>query len=276
MRMLFTAALVLIVAANAVVLAGVAWNRSGEPEAALRLTERELAVENYGMWGGDEKSGIGLRLQWRLPVRDDEQTSYYYGPWGGEATWLDEAKLRELGFEPPPPGVPEERRVRREQEKAVYLALEFDGAVYQSALKRAQEAAAKERAAGGKPKSSYASAVEWLEREERSSSRLFAVDAGRDAGALRAKYPDRSRYAIAEGRVRPHYRLSVGKRKTYAHVTAISVPSINVPLESRALFASLSNTHQHLERKGAPRYEALVAYGKRLEPRIVEAKRLVQ
>jgi hypothetical protein len=267
------AGLALIVLTNAVVLAGVAYNRSGEPEATLRLTERELGVTNYGMWAG-EKSGIGLNLQWRLPRREADRSSYFYGFWGGEAAWLDEAKLRELGFEPPPPGLPEERRGRREKERAVTLVLEYDGPAYQAVLKLAQEAAAKERAGGGKPKGAYDSAVEWLEREERSGSRLFAVDAGLDADALRAKYPDRGRYAIAEGRVRPYYRPNVVNPKTSGHVTAVSVPSINVPLEYRSLFAPFANTPYHLQQKGGPRYEATLSYGKRLEPHLTGAKRL--
>jgi hypothetical protein len=267
------AGLALIVLTNAVVLAGVAYNRSGEPEATLRLTERELGVTNYGMWAG-EKSGIGLNLQWRLPRREADRSSYFYGFWGGEAAWLDEAKLRELGFEPPPPGLPEERRGRREKERAVTLVLEYDGPAYQAVLKLAQEAAAKERAGGGKPKGAYDSAVEWLEREERSGSRLFAVDAGLDADALRAKYPDRGRYAIAEGRVRPYYRPNVVNPKTSGHVTAVSVPSINVPLEYRSLFAPFANTPYHLQQKGGPRFEATLSYGKRLEPHLTGAKRL--
>jgi hypothetical protein len=265
--------LALIAVTNAVVLAGVAYNRSGEPEATLRLTERELGVSDFGMFAG-EKSGIGLRLQWRLPQREAERSSYYYGFWGGEAAWLDEAKLRELGFEPPPAGLPEERRGRREKERAVYLVLEYDGPAYQAVLKLAQEAAAKERAGEGKPKGAHDSAAQWLEREERSSSRLFAVDAGLDADALRVKYPDRARYAIAEGRVRPYYRPNVVNPNTSGHVTAVSVPSINVPLEYRSLFASLSSTPYQLQQKGGPRFEASLSYGKRLEPRLTGAKRL--
>ncbi len=269
------AGLALIVLTNAVVLAGVAYNRSGEPEATLRLTERELGVTNYDMWAG-EKSGIGLNLQWRLPRREAIRSSYYYGLWGGEAAWLDEAKLRELGFEPPPAGLPEERRGRREKERAVTLVLEYDGPAYQEVLARAREAAAKERAGGGKPKGAYDSAVEWLEREERRSSRLFVVDAGLDADALRTKYPDRGRYAIAEGRVRPVYRRNAANPMNSGHVTAVSVPSINVPLEYRSLFASLSETPYHLQQKGGPRYEAVLAYGRRLEPRLTSAARLAE
>ena len=272
-RRILLAGFALIVLTNAVVLTGVAYNRSGEPEATLSLTERELGVMDYGLWAG-EKSGIELNLQWRLPQREANRSDSLYAFWGGEATWLDEAKLRELGFEPPPAGLPEERLGRREWEMAVYLVLEHDGPAYRAVLKRAQDAAAKERAGGGKPKGAYDSAVAWLEREERSASRLFVVDAGLDTDVLRVKYPDRARYAIAEGRVRPYYRRNAVNPNTSGHVTAVSVPSINVPLEYRPLFESLSNTPIHLQQKGGPRYEATLSYGKHLEPRITGAKRL--
>ncbi|MGH8649482.1 MAG: DUF4824 family protein, partial [Burkholderiales bacterium] len=37
------AGIVLIALTNAIALGGVAWNRSGEPESVLKLTQRELS-----------------------------------------------------------------------------------------------------------------------------------------------------------------------------------------------------------------------------------------
>ena len=51
----------LIVVVNAIVLGGVAYNRSSEPESALRLSERELAAPMRG-YGNKENSGIALAL----------------------------------------------------------------------------------------------------------------------------------------------------------------------------------------------------------------------
>ena len=73
-------AVALVIVSNLVVLIGVARNRSGEPEATVRLTERELGFLHHD----PESSGmiLGFRLN-----RDDE------------ADWLDRAKLETLGFD---------------------------------------------------------------------------------------------------------------------------------------------------------------------------------
>ena len=47
----------LLVLTNAVVLAGVAYNRSGEPEVEITLTERELPVALGTFGGRDEDTG---------------------------------------------------------------------------------------------------------------------------------------------------------------------------------------------------------------------------
>ena len=47
---IFIAGLAIIIVTNIVALAGVAYNRSGEPDAVVELTERELGLPyRYGM-----------------------------------------------------------------------------------------------------------------------------------------------------------------------------------------------------------------------------------
>jgi len=45
---------------NAVALIGVAYNRSGEPESELRLTQRELAAP---YWRGIDRESGGIELR---------------------------------------------------------------------------------------------------------------------------------------------------------------------------------------------------------------------
>lgn len=76
-----------LLAADAVILATAARNRSGEAEARLQLTERELELP----YRGRENTALALRLNW-------------WGPEAGPAVrrpgWLaGEGKLRELGFD---------------------------------------------------------------------------------------------------------------------------------------------------------------------------------
>ena len=55
------ACLALVVLTNLAILAGVAYNRSGQ-SAVLELTERELALAEP--WSRGESSGLQLRLDW--------------------------------------------------------------------------------------------------------------------------------------------------------------------------------------------------------------------
>jgi len=59
------AGLGLIALTNAIALSGVVYNRSGDPEATLRLTQRELRTP-YRWYGNRENSGLALSLVWRV------------------------------------------------------------------------------------------------------------------------------------------------------------------------------------------------------------------
>ncbi len=232
------AGLALILLANAAVLGGVAYNRSGEPEALVRLSQRELPMP--GEWGFEgENSGVSLALAWRVHPGPGSEAYDFGHSYGGEAAWLDRAKLESLGFDVPEPA----RRDRRQLPRDALLVLEVDGPAYQAALQRAEERARR------KPE-------EWtlrqLKHERETSSRLFVVDAGTDLAALRARYPNRSQYAIVRGKVRI-YRASRGKAPA-GFVAGVSITSVHVPVEM----------HGALRREGA--YEATVAFGRRLEP----------
>src|SRR4030067_1545641 len=92
---------VLILLTNAVALVGAAYNRSGDPESRLHLSQREL--QNYRWNEIRDNSGITLTLNWRVAreapaQRNDYGVGYSAGKWG-TPTWLDKAKMSELGFD---------------------------------------------------------------------------------------------------------------------------------------------------------------------------------
>lgn len=262
----------LILAANAVALGGAAFNRSGDPECTLRLTERELRV----VGGPDldrENSAMSLRLRWRTlgqragPADDFPDGRY---AWGGAPKWLDAAKLAELGF-----GTARKRvRGGREHDaipaKEVFLVLELDGPAYQAALERARQdnQRAKAAQAGARdPEGESKRAAQRLRREESTSSRLFVIDAGLDAGALRARYPDRARHAIVRGQVRPYWDTRADATGALVgHVVGPSVGEIHVPLEFQPSLASAGERASQGEDAQQPRREITVAFGRRLEP----------
>ncbi len=239
--------LALILLTNAVALVGVAWNRSGNPESVLKLTQRELTQPYWRM--NSENSGISLRIH----LRDSD------GP-----GWLDEAKLTSLGFDLSSLSAAKDRYewARRQPQRDVLLVLEMDGQAYQQALQRAKKAAADADAKlAADPddktrKESARWAHEGLKREQEESSRLFVIDAGLDLAALRAKYPDRGRYAIVRALVRPSTTGETGKIGGYIEQI---IDEVNVP-----------HGYQSLVRRDAQErqlpFEATVAFGQRLEP----------
>lgn len=270
----------LILISNAVVLIGAAYNRSAPPDSVLRLTQREVRP-SYRAWGIRENSGLALTVQWRVPTQDRADPSLpmvTYGPYGGSVAWLDQAKLRELGFDVSQP-VDTDRKsssYARELPRGVFLVLELDGAAYQGSLRTLREYAARQeglRTANPGKKEFEDRARhgnDLLQREEHTNSRLFVIDAGLDAAALRAKYPASSRYAIVRGRVRPYLGWDNKKPELTGFVSDLSIDEINVPSAFRSQFADARDGYTM---PAASPYAVTVAFGKRLEPWIVDVAR---
>ena len=116
-------------------------------------------------------------------------------------------------------------------------------------------------------------AAEQLKLEETTQSRLFAVDVARDSGELRAKYPDRARYAIVRGRVRLNAYAGSATREPqlYGYLEVIN-DHVNVPPEFAPVFDALSRAYGYNPYQAAPvRYEVTLAFGRRFEPWIAAA-----
>jgi len=181
-------AIMLVIVINLTVLAGVWYNRSGPPEAVVTLTERELPL-----WSTQEgDSGIALRTAYRRPE------------FGEDETWLDRAKLEELGFDYPDGEVAHNFHLIR----TLFLVLELEN------------------------------------EAEESKSRLVAMDAGIDAEELRRSYGDRARYIIAPGVVRLFLgRDDEGEEKLRTHMY-LRTSSIHVPKAHAGYLAGLEEDDQ--------------------------------
>jgi hypothetical protein len=266
----------LIALTNAVALVGAYYNRSGEPESTLRLSERELQPPY--IWGGKhENSGLALKLRWRVLYEDpNNAVSNFWGRNQGESPkWLDREKMKSLGFDVDlaDSALDDRGAFGRELGRDVLLVLEFDGPAYQQSLVNAIEAAALLEKKGGAE--DMKRAAQFLDREKNRSSRIFVIDAGLDHAALRAKYADRSKYAIVRGQVRPAWRSSRVAKTHSGYVSALNIEMVNVPLEFRDAFegASPENDYAPTTSVAKVRYEATVVFGERLEPRMTAASR---
>lgn len=248
------AGLVLIALANAVALAGVAWNRRGEPEATVTLTERELRIP-WSSINDEDDTGLDLQLEWNARWAAGDRS-----PDG-----LPLTTLRELGFQ---------NRIGRQPPRTAWVVMEMDGEAWRRWVEKRRRQVEEERR---KEPDSDCPPGSDLEPMLVSGSRLVVVDAGRDRHALRRRYPDRSRYLVMPGTVH------VGELRPgvlHGLVSELRVESIHVPLKLRPLLDELV-TAERLRQEtsnGAPpeppRYRAVVAFGKRGEPWLVRVEKL--
>ena len=280
-RGLFAIGFLILLVTNIFVLSRVSANRSGNPDAILELTERELMLP-YGV--SEENSGLSLRINWRV-LGEEKNAPYYYGYFSsGAPEWFTVDRLAELGFDMAAYGKMRDnlRKYKEPIPKEVFIVLEKEGASYRKAIQRAEAALAEPTALyAANPdseelKSNLENARERVVAEKISLSRLFAVDAGLDAETLRARYKDRSTHIVTKGVVAPSRTYVNQEEKTVGYISNLSVESIYVPLQHRRILDAilLEQTDSGDERIIPPRYRIKLAYGSRLEPWIMSVEKL--
>ena len=273
----FAAAAALILLANAVALTGVHLNRDGEPESRLTLSQRELAAP-WGWGMQKENSGLALVLMWRV-AESGPGGDYFYYPYGtgfsgGIPEWLDAPRMAALGFDTSEVSKSSagRRRYERQLPREVLLVLELAGPAWQHSLARARQNAERHEAArqANADSKEFAEkakrAAEHARREEAMNSRLFVVDAGLDRAALRARYPDRGRYLILQGTVRPRLVTQDKITRVTGYVSTVAVTRINVPHALRPPLDAALRAHKRGADDPSPHFEAALAVGQRLEP----------
>jgi hypothetical protein len=224
-----------------------------------------------------EDSGVALDLKWSRP---------HAGP-----DWLDEVKLRALGFRPEDYGGKHDAELWEIRRQAVprraYLVLEFDGPAWRAALAEREqqiETLAAKLAKGEATVEQVQDARKGLQDMRLSGSRLLPVDVGRNHETLRQRYGDRARYLIVAAKI----GMTVGRPppdqsdepQVRGHIQQVLPDQIHVPVQHRAdLQAILGDPWPEPLKRGArtahrPRYEVLLNYGARHEPWISEIKPL--
>lgn len=258
---LLALAAALVLVANALAISLVAYNRSGMPESVLRLGARELAPLREPALADE-----GLpELRPRLRLAEGSGAG---GPEARSPSWLDEAKLRELGARLPAAGPAGDKQRRRLTAApfsiAAMLVLELDGDAYRQSLALARERAGRAAAAlaanpqDDRLRREASQADKALAEDDTQASRLFAVDAGLDAVALRARYPNRARHAIVHGRIGAMMIGEPGHQRIASIVEDTGANSVSIPAEHVAALDRL----QHGDAEGTVE----IAFGRRLEP----------
>ena len=253
----------LIILTNAIALGGVAYNRSSTPDSTLLLSERELSYNSYEY---DDNSGIAVRLQWKVLSKDivsqpRKGESYDWYNYSREAYWLTDAKLDELGFDTTAPSfiAAGSYRFKQLKNREVFLVLELNGSSYQHYIEQAKAHASKA--------SVKEEALRQIKEAQFESTRLFVIDAGKDAEALRKRYPDRDMYTIVKGVVGAHWQSTDTNPILNAYINSLSVSQLHVPKPHDLVFTAPRSTSI------PAKYQVSVAYGQRYEPWIITARR---
>ena len=255
----------IIVGTNLAALSGVAYNRMGEANAQLTLTERELSLP-YNSNFHKENSGISLSLNWRTLTRVNDKYSYY----NSRQIKVTKDELLALGFAPHDVNANARARPRE-----LYWALEFDGALHKTEIKNVTEqyqmaiAAYEEQPtdANKREKNKWS---KQLERAKTTRSRLFFIEAAADYASLETKFNDQQNTLIVKGVAKYSYN---SKHKYYnLMLMHLSVPEIMVPLEHADVFSGL--TKLSTQDMKAPRYSVNVNWGSRLEPWVTDTSKI--
>lgn len=262
----FLLALAVVLVANVFVLAGVAYNRGGAPDARLTLTARELPPAwDFGDYtDGGENTGLSLRIEWQN--NPDIEKSI-----------LTREKLASLGFRfPPVQGKPDGKESKTLLDRKAYVVLEYNGRAWAGLLQARQVALAKllADARNDAERQRYQKSHDHFER---TASRLVLVDVGLDPAALRARYGDGGKYLIAKARVSASsYFRDVQARSTehevQGHISELLPDTVYVPRQFHGLIQQPGKPRPRFgwqydpDSTVLPDYQVTLAYGQRHEP----------
>ncbi len=231
MRKFIVTSVFLLLLTNIVVLAGVAYNRSGDPLLTIELTERELPIV-VSASSKDENSGTTLSLKWHI-LSSDKDPEYLSTTYGSSA-WLDDEKLTELGFDMKKfKSEPDKYRHRTSHlATEAVLVLEYQGDAYLKALAFVKEKEEQLRLMVAEYPGDEGLAndlnnyVEQLTRLKVSQSRLYVVDAGLDVQALMDKYAGKNNYLLARGEI----GLGWNEDDVSGRISQLYIRQVHVPM----------------------------------------------
>jgi hypothetical protein len=267
------AAMAFVAAVNAVVLLGVSRNRSGT-DSVLEMTERELRLDASSR----ENSGVSFQIE----VNRE---------WDRALEWFDRKKLAEVGFDLSG-WKPEENEavgMKKVLPRRAYVVLELQGDAWklwdEKMLRDLEKARQKLKDQKEGDKKDSEREVKRLDWRRTHASRLFPVDVGLDPDALRSRYSDRRRYAVTPAVVNLRYERSPDKTdgKVFGSISEILCDRVTVPLHLQGQLAEFAREPEaswsdfYSGEKTvikAPRYSAVIKYGKRYEPWVESVTRI--
>lgn len=283
----------LVVLTNVIVLIGVTYNRSGEPEAEITLTEREMPL-SYAAYRSEENTGLALRLDWQHPGHRWHAIMFESQL---EPNWFDQGKLEKIGYDCSLPLSDPfaEQYYDRMLPREAYVVLAYRGEAWTHWIEewdRDKVFLLDQIKKGKRSKEDFERFNEAYARSGKTDSRLLAVDVGVDPLELRQRYPERRQFVIVQAQTRLQLaregKTSSGKHRPShlrGDVTHLLIDDIHVPFEQRAMLDSLLRSeaerrarphrpYVNADELKEPRYEVTLRFGKRYEPWITSIRPL--
>lgn len=263
----------IIVLANGVAIGNAVYNRSGDPTSTLVVSEREARPSARWSFDEHDNSGLTIELIWCAAAPHEASG----GCWDHRPAWATSAKLVELGFhvDVDPRSTEALEHYNRIAPRPVFLAMELGGEAYEHNVEQLRERArldslaVEEHPDSAALKREATNAEQARDQFERRSSRLYIVDAARDASELRGKYSDRAKYAILRGTIRP--RVDYQSKILRGEIADVQGLTINVPHALRPMFdRERPGLRREIDTLSA--MTVTVSWGRRFEPYIVGAK----
>jgi hypothetical protein len=258
----------LVVASNLGAWGFATLNRSGEPEAVVELTERELRLPAKQA----DNTALMLSLVFERPRPAGPLRPQR------EVGWFDRAKLQSIGFDCSAPVTPENASRYIMPPRSTYAVLEYEGEAWRKQM--AEPLPEPVQIGGAGPAGAQPPEASSRGGQDRLlQSHLVVIDVGNDPVTLRQRYPDRRRAAIVEATAELQFVNNPGQTPFLAgRVMSVLPGEINVPREWLVLLEGLQT-----ERKVTtwppplhdPRYRVTVKWGRNLEPWIADVQLLM-
>ena len=267
----------LMLAVQGSILGRASWSRSAPSPPTVTLTEREAAMP---LFRERDDSGLELSLvsSSRLPgvaLRAAGWRRIEPPPFA--APWLDDAKLRELGFDAMALADPDPRRSVLPRYAFIVLEYEGDGWKRWLAAEEARVEALRREADAGRASPARADEAEaFLAIDRVSRSRWMPVDAGLDEGRLRGTYPPERGFIVLPGTIGLVTTVEGHAGWVARKWIDLGVERIHVPYASRAALEPFAPGYDGLEFErrlrdipgtglpvpAEPRYRVKIAFGR--------------
>ena len=252
---------------NAMVLSHAIYNRSGEPESSIQLTERELRLPYQHR--NKENSGISLQFVWQTAQRSIYEPRYYRS----FTINVTAEKLNTLGFDRDKECGKLDKR-RRFLARKGWIALEYNGASYSNQIE-SFEINLQDRqteigpSPGRNEQKDLKHLSQKLENLRHHGSRLYAIEVSLTKSELTQNYPGSS-YMFLPALIR--FGKACGKEPG-VHLKPL-IKKIHVPKHLRATVENLPLWTYNT--RTPPRYSATIAFGKLGEPWLIELTSLTE